>query len=122
MKEIPKLLSHNSVYRQDDDYELSFDEIRERYLPDIGSKDLVASDMDGSMFENDLGILVFLEQLSQPDDWPFDPEEFGQLLVPESYEAVLNLGSGRCGRRARSPICRRRYPQLRDSDRRYEGY
>ena len=92
MDESPRLLSHNSVYRQgESDYELGFDEIREKFLPRMGPRDLVATDMDGSMFVNDLGILVFLEQLSEPDDWPFDPDEFASLLVPEKYETVLNL-------------------------------
>ena len=43
------------------------------------------------MFRNDLGILVFLEKLSQSPDWNFDPDEFSKLLVPDTYEVILNL-------------------------------
>ncbi len=89
----PRFFSHNSVYRPDDAEfpTFSIDEIRDRYVPDLEKDGFVASDMDGTMFRNDLGILVFLEKLSQSPDWNFDPDEFSKLLVPDTYAVILNL-------------------------------
>ncbi|MBN2306522.1 hypothetical protein JXD20_00900 [Candidatus Peregrinibacteria bacterium] len=89
----PRFYSHNSVYRQEgEDYPTySLDEIQARYLPDIKKDGIVASDMDGSMFYNDLGIHVFLEQLSQPQGWVKDPGEFARLLTPDSYQVILKM-------------------------------
>ena len=89
----PRFFNHNSVYKPEgEDYPTySLDEIKEAYLKDLSSKGIIATDMDGTMFRNDLGILVFLEKLAQSSDWVFDPEEFSALLVPDTYEVIINL-------------------------------
>ncbi len=88
-----RFFSHNSVYKPEDQKEptFSFGEIKDRYLGDITDNGLAATDMDGTMFTNDLGILVFLEMLSKSHEWYFDPDEFASLLVPETYGVIINL-------------------------------
>ena len=90
MSEKPRLYSHNSVYRPNCP-SYSLDEIRDEFLPDLEETGLVATDMDGTMFRNDLGKLVFLEKLSTAPDWILDPGDFAELLVPDTYTVILNL-------------------------------
>jgi hypothetical protein len=56
------------------------------------SKMLIASDMDNSMFDNDLGILVFMEKLSYLNFWKFETHEFSSLLLPKQYRKILEEG------------------------------
>jgi hypothetical protein len=69
------------------------DQILEQHCPPgIRNDVLIASDMDNSMFVNDLGILVFLEKLSDRNFWKFDVDEFSSLLLPKRYRNVLEDG------------------------------
>ncbi len=66
---------------------------------------LLATDMDGTMFKNDLGLLVFLEKLSDPRLWEFDADRFSTLLLPPKYRKAM--GEGKDGLHDRMPpeIC-----------------
>jgi hypothetical protein len=51
-------------------------------------------DMDGTLFENDLGIDVFLERLIKTNFWrAFDNNGFARLLLPRRYEEKLLSGA-----------------------------
>lgn len=53
-------------------------------------------DMDGTLFENDLGREVFLEKLGEPNFWrAFDSDGFAHLLLPRRYETELLSGADR---------------------------
>jgi len=59
------------------------DDVLDEYLPgDVAEQSLVCSDMDGTMFENDIGLLVFLEKLSDPSLWYHSPDRFARILIP----------------------------------------
>ena len=111
----PRFYSHNSVYEPEGDglHTYSWSEIRDRYLSGIEDDGFVATDMDGTMFRNDLGIHVFLEKLSQSPEWSFDPDEFSQLLVPPTYEVILDLAEAGEVKHI-TPEDATRYKQLRD--------
>lgn len=68
---------------------------------------VLASDMDGTMFKNDLGILVFLEKLSDPRFWEFEEDRFSMLLLPKGYRRLLNDGKmGMYGDEMPSALCK----------------
>ncbi len=50
---------------------------------------IAGTDVDGTTFYQDLGILVFLKKLQRPEFWQFTPEQFDQLLVPPKYKELL---------------------------------
>ena len=50
---------------------------------------LLGIDMDKTMFDNDLGVLVFLEKLNDPHFWDFEVDTFAQLLLPRGYRNAL---------------------------------
>lgn len=54
---------------------------------------IAATDMDGTMFKNDLGPLVFLEKLSDPTFWELEPSEFTKILLPKKYRELLGKGA-----------------------------
>jgi len=60
---------------------------------DKHERGMVASDMDGTMFRNDLGVLAFVHNLSRPDAWVMKPPLFRKLLLPKAYRSILNLGA-----------------------------
>jgi hypothetical protein len=67
---------------------------------------ILASDMDGSMFRNDLGLLVFLEKLGDPRLWEFDETRFAALLLPRKYRKALCQGrEGLHGKQMPPEIC-----------------
>ena len=45
------------------------------------------------MFDNDLGILVFLEKLSEPTFWTYSTDRFSRLLVPKKYFKTIQEGA-----------------------------
>ncbi len=63
----------------------------DRVIGDNGGPAL-ASDMDHTMFDKDLGILVFLEKLADPNFWNLGPHEFEKLLLPDLYRRLLERG------------------------------
>ena len=65
-----------------------------------------ASDMDNTMFDNDLGTLVFLEKLSETDFWDFDMDEFGQILLPKKYRELLQKGADKQIDDLKPALCR----------------
>ncbi|MBU1151463.1 hypothetical protein KJ632_01380 [Patescibacteria group bacterium] len=54
---------------------------------------LLTSDMDGTMYEQDLGILVFLQKLGDSTFWTFDLNRFRGLLLPKDYFVTLQAGA-----------------------------
>jgi hypothetical protein len=58
-----------------------------------GNSVIAATDMDGTMFRNDLGPLVFLEKLSDPTFWELEPNEFSKILLPKKYRELLEHGA-----------------------------
>ncbi len=56
------------------------------------NRDLLASDMDGTMFKEDLGVLVFVQKLQDPTFWTYAPERFERLLLPAHYQKILKEG------------------------------
>jgi hypothetical protein len=90
MKPDPILKNHNSDY---DDIEYPFSQVRDDFLDDEILEDgLVATDMDGTMFKNDLGMLTSLHMLRTPDAWGIHPDNFKELLTPSVQTSVVNLG------------------------------
>ena len=70
------------------------DEVMQRLLkPEQRSQIALATDMDYTMFDNDLGVLVFLEKLSDPSFWEFSKEEFSKLLLPKDYRDLIESGA-----------------------------
>lgn len=51
-----------------------------------------ASDMDGSMVDNDVGITVFMEKLTDPTFWTYSSETFSRILLPPHYQAAITEG------------------------------
>lgn len=66
--------------------------IDEHFQTSERQKIIAASDMDGTMFKNDLGTLVFLEKLSDPTFWDLNPDEFERILLPQKYRQLLTEG------------------------------
>lgn len=90
METNPILKNHNTDY---DGFEYSFSRIRNEYLDDeMLENGLVATDMDGTMFKNDLGMLTSLHMLRTPDAWDIHPDNFKELLTPSVQTSVVNLG------------------------------
>jgi|GEM_PF-5822748 len=56
------------------------------------AKVVAATDMDNTMFENDLGPLVFLEKLADPHFWELGSSEFSRILLPKKYRELLRRG------------------------------
>ncbi len=81
--------THSSSFKTGEEY--SQEELIEEYLPD--KKIIVGSDMDGTMFNNDIGILVFLEKLSDPTFWKLKTQRFKSLLLPLKYRKVFEEGA-----------------------------
>jgi phosphoserine phosphatase len=72
----------------------NYTEMADEFLPvQKREKGLVATDMDGTLFSNDLGQLVFVEKLAQAKNWQMRPSEFNRLLIPEDYRNLLQRGS-----------------------------
>ena len=82
--------THDSSYRTGKEY--SQDELLDEFLPDI-NRSIVGADMDGTMFNNDIGVLVFLEKLSDPTFWKFKTSRFKSLLLPIKYRRVFQEGA-----------------------------
>jgi hypothetical protein len=82
-----------------DGLEQDLDELLDTYLPDdVAETSLLCADMDGTMFENDIGLLVFLEKLSDPTLWAHSEDRFARLLLPKKYFELLKEGAkGRGG-------------------------
>ncbi|MDD3861669.1 MAG: hypothetical protein PHP74_02150 [Candidatus Gracilibacteria bacterium] len=57
------------------------------------NESLTCADMDGTLFENDLGILVFLEKLNDPTLWTFSADKFRDILLPPEYCKLMILSS-----------------------------
>lgn len=90
MESDPILKNHNTHYN---DAEYSFSNIRDEFLDDKMLKDgMVATDMDGTMFDNDLGMLTSLHMLRSPNVWGIHPDNFKALLAPVAQTSVVNLG------------------------------
>ncbi len=81
--------THNSSFETGAEY--TQEELIEEFLPD--KKIIVGSDMDGTMFNNDIGVLVFLEKLSDPTFWKFKTSRFKSLLLPIKYRRVFQEGA-----------------------------
>jgi phosphoserine phosphatase len=70
------------------------EEIFKRHFPENRGKRVVGvTDMDYSMFDADLGILVFLEKLYDEKFWDFPVGIFRRLLMPLGYRRILFEGS-----------------------------
>ncbi len=81
--------THNSSFETGAEY--TQEELIEEFLPD--KKIIVGSDMDGTMFNNDIGVLVFLEKLSDPTFWKFKTSRFKSLLLPIKYRRAFEEGA-----------------------------
>ncbi len=81
--------THNSSFQTGAEY--TQDELIDEFLSD--KKFIVGSDMDGTMFNNDIGVLVFLEKLSDPKFWKFKTSRFKSLLLPFKYKKVFQQGA-----------------------------
>ena len=64
----------------------------EHFNGSSGQKIIAATDMDGTMFKDDLGPLVFLEKLSDPNFWEFETGDFAKILIPKKYRELLKQG------------------------------
>jgi len=72
----------------------NYQELADEFLPaQKREKGFVATDMDGTLFSNDLGQLVFVEKLAQSKNWQMSPSTFNRLLIPEDYRNLLQRGS-----------------------------
>ncbi|MEK7544665.1 MAG: hypothetical protein AAB551_00885 [Patescibacteria group bacterium] len=76
--------------------EIGKDELLDQFVRETSSEfhgqGVLAADMDHTMFDKDLGILVFLEKLSDPHFWDFSPSYFTKLLLPDLYRRLLERG------------------------------
>ncbi len=73
--------------------EFNYEALEDNFLKDLdGSKHVSAMDMDNTMFDKDLGVLVFLEKLSDPHFWDFEDKTFAYLLLPIAYKKVFDAG------------------------------
>lgn len=71
------------------DYDSLFDEV----LPNINPhSDYFSCDLDGTLFHEDLGVLVFVKKLVDPHFWKFSVENFRRLLLPKKYIKVFEAG------------------------------
>jgi hypothetical protein len=91
---VDKPLQIHTHDSENDGQVYDYNELADEFLPQQKrEKGLVATDMDGTLFENDLGKLVFVEKLSKPQDWQMNPSIFDRLLIPEDYRSLLQRGS-----------------------------
>ena len=91
MEESLRLRTHDSM-KNGNDYKL--DSLIDEFLPKKKREgSFVATDMDGTLFDADLGRLAFLEKLSMPKDWQFTPNYFNRLLIPQRYQEVIASGA-----------------------------
>lgn len=72
---------------------IEFDEYTDRHLRKVGRGVVVATDMDNTMVDRDLGVLVFIEKLKDPHFWDLDPDAFEQLVIPAKYYGILSEGA-----------------------------
>jgi len=66
-----------------------YDDLSQQFPTFDSAQDLLASDMDGTMFEEDLGVLVFVKKLQSPTFWSLTPEQFRRLILPKIYREVI---------------------------------
>jgi len=99
-----ELLNHQG---QEINAETFADDIKNIHFPDGGYKSVaLASDMDNTMFDNDLGTLVFLEKMDDPKFWHLDTDDFRQLLLPKAYRKLLTEGADRHVDGLPPPVCK----------------
>lgn len=72
---------------------VSFEEYADRHQNKKNGGIVAATDMDNTMFDNDLGVLVFLEKLGDPHFWNFDMDYFASLVLPGPYYEALKEGA-----------------------------
>lgn len=86
-----KLTTHATLLRGESS---GYDSLLNEVLPhnDLLRQGLLASDMDGTMFKEDLGVLVFVKKLKDPSFWNFTPESFKKLMLPKRYRVLANQG------------------------------
>ncbi|MCC7197665.1 hypothetical protein IT413_05755 [Candidatus Peregrinibacteria bacterium] len=83
------------------------DDIKTIHFPNNEYRSVVlASDMDNTMFDNDLGTLVFLEKMDDPKFWHLDIDEFRSLLLPKKYRGLLEKGAEKKVDGLHPPICK----------------
>lgn len=83
------------------------DDVKNVHFPNGGYKSIaLASDMDNTMFDNDLGTLVFLEKMDDPKFWHLDTDEFRRLLLPKAYRELLSQGADRKIEGLHPPVCK----------------
>lgn len=67
--------------------------IQQEQLPSsVWEKGIYASDMDQTMFLNDIGALVFIQYLQDPSFYTVSPEEFRRILMPAGTEWFFEKG------------------------------
>lgn len=71
------------------------DDLFREFLPDEKLKSaMVCSDMDQTMFDKDIGLLVFLEKLATPHFWNNIPKHLvAHILIPLRYRRILQEGA-----------------------------
>ena len=75
--------------------DVDFSKVAEEVSARGGRNPLVVTDMDGTMFDNDLGLMVFLEKLGDPRFWNHSNSHFKKLLLPDKYrEMIKEWGDG----------------------------
>lgn len=85
---------------------VEYDDYADRHLRKTGGGVVLATDMDYTMFDCDLGILVFLEKLEDPHFWEHDVDSFEQLVLPGKYYAILSEGAhGKHGEELPEALC-----------------
>lgn len=70
-----------------------YNEGEQRRIQRAYAGSLLGIDMDNTMFDNDLGVLVFLEKLNDPHFWDFEVDDFAKLLMPRRYKHALKQGA-----------------------------
>ena len=90
---MPRELAVSDYDTESTGQKVLFDDVVKEVLGDEGGESLTCADMDGTLFENDLGVLVFLEKLSDPTFWTLSEEQFRSLLLPEKYQRLMNTGA-----------------------------
>lgn len=99
-----ELLNHHG---EEIDAETFADDVKNVHFPSGGHKSIaLASDMDNTMFDNDLGTLVFLEKMDDPKFWHLDTDEFRRLLLPKAYRELLSKGADRHVEGLNPPVCK----------------
>lgn len=89
------------------DAETFGDDLKTIHFPNGGHKSVaLASDMDNTMFDNDLGTLVFLEKMDDPKFWHLDTDDFRWLLTPKKYRELLTNGADGKVNGLHAPTCK----------------